>query len=401
MESLHSRYSNQFCLLSPYPQCGSIPTMSRTVPPRMCPLRGWASVLHRPAAGAAPAMSRDRERRLKLSGICFNKPRGRDSATLLFEKRIHLVECATPDDINTAHVPGVAVVELVQPSQLSYPQPHRLAAGSDDRAATSEKPGTFACATQRPDDSLPDGALRQLLRNGDTYVHTVSSDGSNGPNRLRILVVEPDTRHKQFRREETQVELMTAYRNVLYEVAEWHTQAPSRVGAFERPRDAQRIATHTLRIPALSLQSCGTNVVGEIAKLNQQALVKGFHRCAPHVKEWYALQEQLRVEIYVPAAYMRDFVRAFGEEPWPHPESIWDPGRLTLYPGMPVPDGLLQYEGWTGKRGEILAAKNDPDRQLHLSALDDYDAIRNATTIRPDATANGAAQAETPPKQTS
>ncbi|KAG5475682.1 hypothetical protein LSCM4_04266 [Leishmania orientalis] len=176
------------------------------------------------------------------------------------------------------------------------------------------------------------------------------------------VCVDPDISHGRFQREEAQVEMISAYRNILYEAVELghasvSSSSASAGGSLRRTVATQRTApfvADVVRVPALCQHSCGRRFLHELGKLNQQAVVKGFHRLSNEAKEALIANRSFTVEIYVPPLLLEQFERAFLEEPWEVPLSTLNPGRTALYPGLAPPRTLLQYDGWIGKRPELV-----------------------------------------------
>lgn len=172
-----------------------------------------------------------------------------------------------------------------------------------------------------------------------------------------IPCIDPHLMQRIYGREEAQVELISAYRNVLFECSE----LPN--GGY----------LDILRVPALGLDSWDSNNklndlppvwLVEIGKLNQQSVIKAFHRLPPDTKEALMQNPAFTVEIYVPPVWLQHFVTAFLEEAWETPESTLRPGRTSLYPGLPPPRSLLAMEGWVGKRPELTMAIESEGRSL-------------------------------------
>eukprot|EP00796_Vickermania_ingenoplastis_P010338 gene10337-7232_t len=234
-----------------------------------------------------------------------------------------------------------------------------------------------------------------------------------------IPCLDPWIEKREYGREEAQVEMITAYRNILMECAELYrifpTSSSSSSSAGRRsgsdvPRPAARglregkgfnrwsLAGATapdvvdvLRVPALCLDqwrraggaeeeddesdAMGTERptedgdevpmwLHEIGKLNQQALLKGFHRLPQEAKEALLQNPAFTVEVYVPPQWLPHFTQAFLEEAWEVPSSVVQPGRTALYPGLAPPPTLLAMEGWTGKRRELTDAIETKGKSL-------------------------------------
>ncbi|KPA84293.1 putative mitochondrial hypothetical protein [Leptomonas pyrrhocoris] len=184
------------------------------------------------------------------------------------------------------------------------------------------------------------------------------------------VCVDPDIHHDRFHREEAQVEMISAYRNILYEAAELATPAESGMndaGSLRRSSATTRAApfvADVVRVPALCQYSCGGRFLHELGKLNQQSVIKGFHRLSNEAKEELITNRCFTVEIYVPPLLLEQFEKAFLEEAWEAPTSTLNPGRTALYPGLAPPRTLLQYDGWIGKRAELIEAVETGGRSL-------------------------------------
>ncbi|KAG5501536.1 hypothetical protein JKF63_03365 [Porcisia hertigi] len=184
------------------------------------------------------------------------------------------------------------------------------------------------------------------------------------------VCIDPDISHGRFQREEAQVEMISAYRNILYEAAELgHTLSASSSagGSLQRTMATQRkgpFVADVVRVPALCHYSCGQRFLHELGKLNQQSVIKGFHRLSNEAKELLIMNRSFTVEIYVPPMLLGQFEHAFLEEPWEVPLSTLNPGRTALYPGLAPPPALLQYDGWIGKRPELVEGIATKGRSL-------------------------------------
>lgn len=172
-----------------------------------------------------------------------------------------------------------------------------------------------------------------------------------------IQVIEPDVRDISFQRMEAQIELVTAFRNILMEFFE--VACPSKNNnkvdflINEKPRYS------TLRVPPLSLAyHNGKFDEGVMEKMHHASLIQAFHRCSRDVKDWFALhQDDLTVELFVPRSMIESFEKAFYEsEAWPTPASQLIPEKLAMYPGLQMPASLLENApGFIGQREEIKA----------------------------------------------
>jgi hypothetical protein len=207
---------------------------------------------------------------------------------------------------------------------------------------------------------------------------TASAPLPSSPHTIRqhfhtAVCVDPDIHHDRFHREEAQVEMISAYRNILYEAAEVALSSlDSGSGGSIRGRARQSSATvraapyvaDVVRVPALCHYSCGRNLYHELGKLNQQSVIKGFHRLSSEAKEALIANRCFTVELYVPPMLLEQFERAFLEEAWEVPTSTLNPGRTALYPGLAPPRTLLQYNGWTGNRPELIEAVETKGKSL-------------------------------------
>merc|ERR1719456_797898 len=131
-----------------------------------------------------------------------------------------------------------------------------------------------------------------MRRNSDTW-----SSSYDLPNAATVIhLVDPVINHRMFRREEAQVEMITAYRNVLYEFHDMQTIKPGAPPVLN------------LRVPALSLYTAD-RFQEDLGKLNQQSVIKGFNRLPQHVKDWFITHPTVRVELYVPGVFITQFER--------------------------------------------------------------------------------------------
>lgn len=244
----------------------------------------------------------------------------------------------------------VANVDASGPLAFFYPSGNRrhlqqngdttLLSGVQVRQTTLSIPSSTSTAAQL----LP--SLSQTIRQ---HIHTA-------------VCVDPDISHDRFHREEAQVEMISAYRNILYEafelgLASSSASSASAGGSLRRTAVTQGgvpFVADVVRVPALCHYSCGRRFLHELGKLNQQAVVKGFHRLSNEAKEALIMNRSFTVEIYVPPMLLEQFERAFLEEPWEVPLSTLNPGRTALYPGLAPPRSLLEYDGWVGKRPELV-----------------------------------------------
>ncbi|RNF27069.1 uncharacterized protein Tco025E_00727 [Trypanosoma conorhini] len=321
-------------------------------------------------------LDESRVRRLRRASTTFNKPRGRDTLSLAFERRVRVLPLLGAGDMYAAPAASsaaadcgaagasrrplrVLVVELLSLGDVEavvpYPAPHPTyyAGWTDDGQphAAAKTPGASPFLVSGRGRMLLPGNKMQLRQNGDTSLlrGTFTRRGaSHGDTEYAVaLCIDPYLDLGRFRREEAQVELICGYRNVLYE-------------AVELPGGPADV----VRIPALSCDTCGENLRHELGKLSQQALIKGFHRISNEAKESLIVNPRFRVEVYVPPRLLEEFGRAFLEDAWETPESTIDPGRTALYPGLPPPRTLLEADGWIGKRRELVEAVETEGRSL-------------------------------------
>lgn len=233
---------------------------------------------------------------------------------------------------------------------------------------------------------------RRLQKDGDTNVvripiHVPCSEYNNNSNQEQeknehekiivahmIQVIEPDVRDVSFQKMEAQIELITAFRNVLMEFFELSCPASNSSSSSSSSRSLssssaagsyefllqQKPRFTTLRIPPLALAfHNGKFDHGDMEKMHHAALIQAFHRCSGKAKDWFAIhQDLLTVELFVPRAMLDSFHRAFYEsgEAWETPDSAFVPKRIAMYPGMQMPSTLLENApGFIGKREEIEA----------------------------------------------
>lgn len=227
-----------------------------------------------------------------------------------------------------------------------------------------------------------------------------------------IPCVEPLIEKPEYGREEAQVEMITAYRNILQECAELlqyekeeddpvldenvdsvierdccnadqsKESESSLFSSSDRIEDpASRIKRRTvstkrridiLRVPALCVSPSHRRLEDddwtqdkertslfqhEIGKLNYEALLKGFHRLAPECKEALLSNPNFSVELFVPVPLFNHFVKVFSSEAWEVSSSTLRPARTSLYPGLAPPPSLRAMDGWVGKRPELEAGE--------------------------------------------
>ncbi|KEG14233.1 hypothetical protein DQ04_00561020 [Trypanosoma grayi] len=346
-----------------------------------------------------------RVQRLRRSGVTLNRPRGRDTLSLAFERRVRILPLLSVGDLYalpsspppppppsvatetppppSASSPSegndatnhskkslrVLVVELLSlgdvDAAVPYPSMHPsyYTGWEGQQRPSGEAPSPFAVAEhtrvlasvnkkqlrQNSDTSLLRGSFFKDSNDSSYSSGSSSSIGGGGVSAefAVALCIDPFLDVERFRREEAQVEMITGYRNILYEAA-------------ELPGGSADV----VRVPALSCDTCGLRFLHEIGKLNQQSLIKGFHRIDNAAKEALVLNPRFRVEVYVPPLLLPQFTRAFAEDAWETPESTLSPGRTALYPGLPPPRTLLPLDGWVGKRPELVEAIETEGRSL-------------------------------------
>lgn len=205
-----------------------------------------------------------------------------------------------------------------------------------------------------------------------------------------ISCIEPSIEKREYGREEAQVEMITAYRNILLECAEVlqhqsHENYPeAEAGRWEslsqkhcaktqakQKESSMQEKIDILRVPALCVdpEYCEFHNDNErksdehvsffhheIGKLNHEALLKGFHRLPVEYKESLLCNPAFVVELFVPLPWFEHFAKAFHSEAWEVPSSTLRPARTALYPGLAPPLSLLAMDGWLGKRPELEAA---------------------------------------------
>ncbi|KAG8346217.1 hypothetical protein TRVL_02952 [Trypanosoma vivax] len=323
-------------------------------------------------------LDESRIRRLRSSNVMLNRPRGRDTLSMAFEKRVRLVPLTSYADLYTLpssshssvsathtgeNAKGngerpmrVLVVDLMTleavEARVPFPSLHPLYytgwpgmkwKSTEDVRSSPEVDQQSPFLHSGDGFVLHAASRNQLRQNGDTTllrgaVEKCSTQGLVARFSVAICI-DPFLDVERFRREEAQVEMISAYRNILYEAAE----LPG------GPADI-------LRVPALSCDTCGRRFMHEIGKLNQQSVIKGFHRISSAAKETLIVNSRFTVELYVLPHLLPQFERAFLEDAWETPESTISPGRTSLYPGLPPPRSLLELDGWVGKRPELVEA---------------------------------------------
>ncbi|ORC87193.1 uncharacterized protein TM35_000231640 [Trypanosoma theileri] len=345
-------------------------------------------------------LDESRVQRLKRSSMVFNRPRGRDTLSLAFERRIQILPLFQIGDLyrlpyNKQQQPSVKkkkknddndndedndgssdrmkkslqvlVVDLLSlndvEAPVAYPAAHpsyytgwKRMEGESVKVQSQEKEEKekeISSSFVKSDEfgyTLPAENKRHLRQNGDTTLLHGSFLKRCEDINIRFFVslcINPYLDVERYRREEAQVEMISGYRNILYEAA-------------ELPNGPADI----ICIPALSCDTCGMKFYHEIGKLNQQSLIKGFHRISHVAKELLITNPNFSVEVYVPPLLFSQFTSAFHEEAWGTPESTLNPGRVALYPGLPPPRSLLMFEGWVGKRPELIEAVSTEGKSL-------------------------------------
>ena len=327
----------------------------------------------------------------RVKKYCFNATngnpfRGRDALSYDYERRIRLVGAAARQDIvwplvvrgafnpPAAFDPSCMVVadvishgELAE-QRLALPHPLPLyglaaaAAGGAGQGAgggSGVRDGDAATSSYDSVIALAPSAMRRLQGDADTRVLRIPVELRGGSSAESVVahviqVVEPDIRPYHMMRMEAQVELVTAFRNILMEFFEICCPPDATGGAGAAIRQTPRF--HTLRIPALSLSLHDGKFALDIEKMHQQALIQAFHRCSLDVKDWFAVHPQLRVELHVPQPLLAGFERAFADEAWETPRSAVLPPKPHMYHGLPMPPQLIaNAPGFIGGRKEIEA----------------------------------------------
>ncbi|KAK7195945.1 hypothetical protein NESM_000527600 [Novymonas esmeraldas] len=263
----------------------------------------------------------------------------------------------------------------------------RLAPAFGTATADSSSPTETAASPQFPCWFYSHATRRQLQQSGDTALlqgsrarHTTwttaadhQTDPASTPRTVcehfhTAVCVDPDISPDRFYREEAQVEMISAYRNILYEAVELAQTSDAAAGGSLRRSSATRRAApfvaDVVRVPALCHYSCGPRFLHELGKLNQQSVIKGFHRLSNEAKEALITNSSFTMELYVPPMLLGQFERAFLEEAWETPHSALHPGRTALYPGLAPPRTLLQYDGWIGRRQELVDGIETQGRSL-------------------------------------
>ncbi|KAH9588992.1 hypothetical protein LSM04_009224 [Trypanosoma melophagium] len=318
-------------------------------------------------------LDESRVKRLKGSNMAFNRPRGRDTLSLAFERRIQILPLVEIGDLyklpskqsvltnnsnNNDELSkkakkslNVLVVDLLSldsvEAPVTFPAAHpsyyrgwKVEEGKEEEE-NSKISSSFVISDEFGYTLSPDNK-HHLRQNGDTTLLRGSFLKRSEDITVQFsvaLCIDPYLDVERYRREEAQVEMISGYRNILYEAAEL-PQGPADI----------------IRIPALSCDTCGSKFRHEIGKLNQQSLIKGFHRVSHACKEVLVPNPNFCVEVYVPPLLFSQFTLAFREEAWETPESTLNPGRTALYPGLPPPRSLLMFDGWVGKRPELIEA---------------------------------------------
>ncbi|EPY43074.1 hypothetical protein AGDE_00849 [Angomonas deanei] len=220
---------------------------------------------------------------------------------------------------------------------------------------------------QNGDSSLLAGAYSRTDRLSlpQTFVDRFQKSHMDIQQRFRVAAcIDPFIDVSQYQREEAQVEMISAYRNILYEAAELGMESSTTPVRRGTTISKDYYTADVLRIPALCVHSCGTRFYHDLGKLNQQALLKGFHRLSNEAKEKLILNRSFSVELFVPAVLFEQFEPVFLEEAWETPTSVLNPGRFALYPGLAPPRSLLELDGWVGKRPELVEAVETKGKSL-------------------------------------
>jgi hypothetical protein len=279
---------------------------------------------------------------------------GRDVSSDMFENSTRLVEVDGLDYLSKqAMCSSSMVVDVVSrqtvrdavqfpsliPSYYNFPGERKTAIAKRlirhaETPTLKDEPGPGGFMTNYP--SFVENASQAF---GDTAAMQFSGAATV------VTCVEPVLDIECFEREEAEVEMMGAFRNILIHFAE-DTSAT------------------TLHIPAMCLDTCGDRLRPLVPKLNQAALLKGFHRLSNPMKDILLLRKGLSVELLVPSAHWDVFTKTFAEEPWAAPTSVFTVPKQSFYPSLPPPATLLDSEGWIGNRPELVEAIETKGRSL-------------------------------------
>ena len=294
-----------------------------------------------------------REKRLK-SCLLNGNAMGRDISSAQFESKIKLVEVDGVDYLSqkamcsSSMVVDVVSRQLVREAvQFPSTMPSYYAYKGEQKANVPKTlmrhaevpllrnvPGPGGFMTHYP--SFVESASQAF---GDTSIMQFEGSASV------VTCVEPVLDVDCFEREEAEVEMIGAFRNILMHLAE------------------DSVAT-TLHIPALCVDTCGDRMRPQVPKLNQAALLKGFHRLSNPMKDILQLRKGLSVEVLVPTSLWSNFTDVFSEEPWATPESVFSVPKQSFYPSLPPPTTLIHAEGWIGNRPELVEAIETKGKSL-------------------------------------
>jgi len=313
-----------------------------------------------------------RVHRLRRSSMMFNRLRGRDSVSLQFEKRVTLKPFVDFSDLYRGldERSDIAIVcpisNLSVDAPIAFPSPFPIQydtryfplCETDVTETHDTSPTTAAVAPHFSHD------LRRFLRkdcdSASVFQKAATRNGATPLEEKKsvshccwVFIVDPIADRPQYRKEEAQVELITAYRNALVEISE----SPTLV--------------QTIRIPVFSVDNAVSQtrwVEEDLGKLTQQSIIKAFHRIPTETKELLMSNPMFTVELYIPLEKLPSFQQAFLEEAWETPRSVLAPGRLNLYPGLAPPKEMKNLPGWVGKRPELLEAIETEGRSLESKA---------------------------------
>lgn len=278
---------------------------------------------------------------------------GRDVSSNQFERAIKLIEVEGLEYLSKrATCSSSVIVDVVtrqslrDPVEFPSPIPSYYAYRGERKASIPKRLFRHTEVPIMKDEAGPGGFMTHY----PSYVASASQAfGDTSAMRFDgfatvITCVEPVLDVDCFEREEAEVEMMSAFRNILIHVAEDTTAT-------------------TVHIPALCLDTAGDRLRHLVPKLNQSALLKGFHRLSGPMKDTLQLREGLSVELLVPKGMWDTFTGVFAEEPWEAPTTLFSVPK-PYYPQLPPPTTLLNAEGWIGKRPELVEAVETRGRSL-------------------------------------
>jgi hypothetical protein len=395
-----------------------------------------------------------RVRRLRKTGMQVNKPRGRDALSDAFEGRIHLKPMFSVGDLyagndGSASIGSTAVVlpvtsgaeveaSIALPSSCRFhyvssmfPLRYPSSGATFDRAAEEEE------EEERGGPKYPQDMQRFLRKDSDTYCVSLpqpegvplSKEGSRDAD-LLVMVVNPVLDNVAYQRSEAEIEMITAYRNILAEITDWSMGVPlpyeAAALAGRRAAYTHRRRLTTLRVPVLCADTESPGLKGQLAKMTQVAIIKAFQRIAPRSKEHLlfaasaplssknsaAIREEaasvsevdgadFRVELFVPPHLLTEYQQAFLTDAWAPMTSVFMAPRLDMYSGTPPPEQLAEYDGWVGKRPELLEAIRTKGKSLEGvqyaldgSVIEPLDVMANINPFRKGEVARQIAAAE-------